>query len=221
MSPDEQIAATLRERLVERHIRARGISDERLLDVIRALPRERFIPGASLQDAYGDHPVSIGAGQTISQPYMVAWMTDALRLQPTDRVLEVGTGSGYQTAVLSALVSEVYTVEYLASLSEKAEALLSNMGCRNIRFRQGDGTLGWPEAAPFDAICVTAGAPAAPPSLLAQLAEGGRMVIPVGDRFVQQLLLITKQGGQVTEQSLGGCRFVPLLGAEGWSLDAM
>jgi protein-L-isoaspartate(D-aspartate) O-methyltransferase len=182
------------------------------------VPRERFVPEAARARAYGDHALSIGHGQTISQPYMVAVMTQALDLARGDRVLEVGTGSGYQAAVLAELAREVWSVERIPELADRATALLGELGYANVHVRAGDGTLGWPEQAPFDAIVVTAGAPASPRSLLSQLAPGGgRLVAPVGDRELQHLEIVERRGADyVTRRSIG-CRFVPLLGAEGWA----
>lgn len=193
-----------------------GIDDPAVLRALRAVPRHLFVPPHLLPHAYADTPLPIGEGQTVSQPYIVALSTQALELGPDDRVLEVGTGSGYQTAVLAELAKEVFTVERLAALSEEAQNRLASLGYRNVRFKVGDGTKGWPEEAPFEAILVTAGAPFLPPSLLAQLKEGGRMVIPVGDRTRQDLLLVRKVGGKVEERSLCPCTFVPLIGEEGW-----
>ena len=209
-------AATLREMHVSRCIRARGIGDPRVLQAMCTVPRERFVPGVPLETAYADCPLPINCGQTISQPYIVAWMTEALALRPEHRVLEVGTGSGYQAAVLASLVDAVFTVEYYAALSEQAEALLKDLGFTNVRFRVGDGSLGWEEEAPFDGICVTAAAPDVPPSLVRQLRDGGRLVIPTGGRFIQDLVVVEKRGDQAVQTTLGGCRFVPLRGKEGW-----
>jgi protein-L-isoaspartate(D-aspartate) O-methyltransferase len=205
-----------RARMVERQLRARGIRSQAVLEAMGQVPRERFVPPGRQHLAYRDQAVPHSRGQTVSQPYMVAVMTEALRLRPQDRVLEIGTGSGYQTAVLCQLASEVYTVERIAALAAEAREILLELGCANTRFLVGDGTLGWPEAAPFDAILVTAGAPAVPASLKAQLAEGGRLVVPVGDRFVQELMRVTRRGESFQEVELLSCRFVPLIGAEGW-----
>lgn len=201
---------------VRRYIRGRGLRDARVLRVMEKVPREVFIDDVSLETAYGDHPVPIGCGQTISQPYMVAWMTAVLGLGQSDRVLEIGTGSGYQTAVLASLVDEVYTVEYYAALSDRARLTLEALGFTNVHFKVGDGSVGWPRGAPYDAVCVTAGAPDVPPSLQQQLADGGRLVIPVGNRFIQELVLVTRNGDRFQRRELGGCRFVPLQGEEGW-----
>jgi protein-L-isoaspartate(D-aspartate) O-methyltransferase len=205
-----------RARMVERQLRARGIRSERVLEAMGRVPRERFVPQGQEHQAYRDQAVLHSHGQTVSQPYMVAIMTEALQLDPGDRVLEIGTGSGYQTAVLCHLASEVYTVERIPALAAEARETLLELGCAHTRFLVGDGTLGWPEAAPFDAILVTAGAPAVPASLKSQLAEGGRLVVPVGDLQLQDLVRITRKGDEFASEHLLACRFVPLLGAEGW-----
>jgi protein-L-isoaspartate(D-aspartate) O-methyltransferase len=203
--------------MVQDQLERRGVRDERVLDVMRTLPRHHFIPHDRLDLAYRDQAVPLEQGQTISQPYMVAAMTEALALQPQDRVLEIGTGSGYQTAIIAGLAAHVYTIERLASLTELAQYTLQDLEIENVDFRVGDGSLGWPEEAPFDGIMVTAGAPAPPESLKEQLSpEGGRLVIPVGDREIQTLYRYTRIGGEITAESYMGCRFVPLLGEEGW-----
>lgn len=205
--------------MVQRQLQARGVLDQRVLDSMLDLPREEFIPERLRDSAYADTALPLGeeSGATISQPYMVGAMTQALDLKPHDRVLEVGTGSGYQTAVLASLAGEVYTVERLGDLQEKAAGVLKAMGFENIHFRVGDGSEGWPEAAPFDAILVTAGAPLVPGSLRGQLnPNGGRMVIPVGPRTLQELRLVIRDGDRFTTSHLMNCRFVPLLGEEGW-----
>jgi len=202
--------------MVERQIRARGIRDPRLLAVFRSIPRHLFVPASEADQVYEDHPLAIGHGQTISQPYMVALMTDALALRGGERALEIGTGSGYQTAILARLVSEVYTIERVPELGAQARQTLGRLGFHNIHFRVGDGTLGWPEAAPFDCILVTAGAPRVPQSLTGQLADRGRLVMPVGGRGGQDLKRVTRRGSELREESLGGCTFVQLIGREGW-----
>jgi protein-L-isoaspartate(D-aspartate) O-methyltransferase len=202
--------------MVDEQIRARGIRDGRVLAAMVEVPRERFLPPEQGAQAFSDAAVAIGLGQTISQPYMVAAMTVQLELQQCRRVLEVGTGSGYQAAVLSRLVEEVYTVERIGRLQEQARALLEELGCHNIQYRVGDGSLGWPEAAPFDGIIVTAAPPAVPRPLLDQLAEGGRLVVPVGDRSEQVLTTIRKSAGRTVEMPGMPCRFVRLIGVEGW-----
>lgn len=206
--------------MVERQIRSRGIRSERVLEVIGAVPRHLFVPAPSVHLAYADEPLPIGAGQTISQPYIVAMMTDALSLGESDRVLEIGAGSGYQAAVLARLTREVIAVEADPSLAAQARARLARLGYANVRVEEGDGSLGWPATAPYDAILVAAAAPAVPPPLVDQLQEGGRLVIPVGPASSQELLLVEKRAGRVAERSLCACRFVPLRGRYGWRPDA-
>jgi protein-L-isoaspartate(D-aspartate) O-methyltransferase len=205
--------------MVQRQLRARGVLDERVLNAMLDLPREEFLPERLRAAAYEDTalPLNGGSGATVSQPYMVGAMTQALDLKPTDRVLEVGTGSGYQTAVLASLALEVYTVERVPELQAKASELLGHLGFGNVHYRVGDGSEGWPEHSPFDAILVTAGAPVVPGSLRGQLSPyGGRMVIPVGPRTLQELRLVIRDGDRFTSDHLMNCRFVPLLGEEGW-----
>jgi protein-L-isoaspartate(D-aspartate) O-methyltransferase len=194
-----------------------GIADARVLAALARVPRHRFVPEAALPFAYADGPLSIGHGQTISQPYMVAAMTEALSLAGGERVLEVGTGSGYQCAVLAELAGRVVTIERVPELSARAGAVLRDLGYDNVTLLVGDGTLGVPEAAPYDAIVVTAGAPAAPAPLLAQLAEGGRLVIPEGGHGIQTLTRYTREGGRTRSEALMQCMFVPLIGTHGWS----
>jgi protein-L-isoaspartate(D-aspartate) O-methyltransferase len=206
-----------RRRMVERDLRRRGIRDPRVLDAMAAVPRHRFVPQSEREHAYEDRALPLEVGQTISQPYIVAYMTEALRIHPGDRVLEVGTGSGYQTAVLARLAAEVFTVERIGDLMGAAREVLETLGVANVHYLVGDGTLGWEEHAPFDRILVTAGAPDVPGPLKEQLApEGGRMVIPVGDTDVQELVAVTRLGNEWTTEPLLGCRFVPLVGDEGW-----
>lgn len=216
----EQASADLtfmdRRRMVDQQIRARGIKDERVLRAMEDVPRERFLPPAQAQHAFEDAAITIGLGQTISQPYMVASMTAQLNPQPHHRVLEIGTGSGYQTAVLAGLAREVYTVERIAPLQDAARRVLESLGIANVRYRVGDGTEGWSQEAPFDGIMVTAGAPEVPRSLLDQLAEGGRLVIPVGGHDEQTLTTIVRRGGRTIEMPGFPCRFVKLIGREGW-----
>jgi protein-L-isoaspartate(D-aspartate) O-methyltransferase len=196
---------------VRKQLAERGIRDVRVLDAMRQVPRHEFIPETFLQDAYGDHPLPIGEGQTISQPYIVAAMLEHLGLQATDRVLEVGTGSGYVTALLSLLCADVYSVERHAQLAAMAESTLQRLEYRNVKIRVGDGREGWPEYAPFDAIVVSAATPEMPPMLFAQLREGGRMIVPVGPSSSQELQLIRKVNGLPEVKVLEGCRFVPLV----------
>ncbi len=200
-----------RELMVRDQIERRGIRDKRVLDAMRTVPRERFVDKNDLEYAFYDGPLSIGHGQTISQPYIVAYMTEALAIRSADRVLEIGTGSGYQTAVLAELAAEVYTIEIVEDLAAVAQALLSEMGYTNIHFRAGDGSLGWPEAAPFDAIIVTAAPDDVPKRLVSQLADGGRMIIPVGSGE-QYLELVTRRGDKVDRRELLCVRFVPMTG---------
>lgn len=206
-----------REGMVEKQLRARGIRSPEVLRVMGEVPREHFLPPDRREQAYQDRALPISRGQTISQPYMVAVMTEALRLTGTERVLEIGTGSGYQTAVLAHLAREVFTVERLPELGKEARWTLEELGVANVSFRVGDGTRGWPEMGPFDAILVTAGAPRVPEPLKEQLSpREGTLVIPVGDRRVQDLVRITRKGTAFTEDALLSCRFVPLVGTEGW-----
>ncbi len=208
----------LRRAHVNKYLRARGIRDERVLAVMENVPRECFVPEHPLPAVYADGPLPLAEGQTISQPFIVALMTEAMRLQPHARVLEVGTGSGYQTAVLSRLVQTVYTIERLPALSTRARQVLTALGWETgVHFKVGDGSLGWPEEAPFDAVCVTAAAPEIPEPLVEQLARGGRLVVPVGDLAQQDLKVMERnEDDGYSESSLGGCRFVPLWGGAGW-----
>jgi len=215
-SVDPEHLAAQRARMVERQLRERGIRDERVLAAMGKVPRENFVAPEFAREAYADGPLPIGAGQTVSQPYMVAAMVEALDVQLTDRVLEVGTGTGYEAAVLGELAAEVWTIERHAELADKARAILAELGYRNVHVICGDGSLGLPEHAPFDKILVAAGAPHAPPSLIAQLAEGGRLAVPVGNRVEQQLQVVRKIGGEIMTTSHVLCCFVPLVGAEGW-----
>jgi protein-L-isoaspartate(D-aspartate) O-methyltransferase len=205
-----------RKKMVDIQLAARGISDKRVLEAFGKVPRERFVRAGDYAQAYGDHPLGIGSGQTISQPYMVALMTQCLGLHGDENVLEIGTGSGYQTAILAELASKIYTVERIPELSERAQEILGELGYSNIRFRVSDGTIGWPEEAPYDAVIVTAGAPSVPESLKEQLIAGGRMSIPVGDSFGQDLLLVRKKDGRMYEEEICKCTFVKLIGEEGW-----
>ena len=206
------------EYLLERELRPSGITDERVLSAMRKVRREKFIPDSLRDRAYGNYPLPIGENQTISQPYIVALMTQALSIKSSDKVLEIGTGSGYQAAILAELASIVYTIERLETLSNRARTNLYSQGYNNIYLIVGDGTKGLPEYAPYDKIMVTAASPHVPEALIAQLANGGKMVIPVGNRFVQDLQLVEKaQNGRIYKSSLGGCRFVPLIGEEGWN----
>jgi protein-L-isoaspartate(D-aspartate) O-methyltransferase len=202
--------AAQRQRMVERQLKDRGIKDERVLAAMGKVPREEFVPPESRDTSYEDGPLSIGYHQTISQPYIVAFMTEQLRLQPSDRVLEIGTGSGYQAAILAELVSEIYSVEIVEPLARAAEATLQRLGYKNVHVKIGDGYKGWPAAAPFDAIIVTCAPDKVPQPLIDQLKDGGRMVIPVGERFAQQLYLLEKKNGQLKESVTLPVRFVPM-----------
>lgn len=202
--------------MVENQLRARGIDDGRVLAQMGAVPRHCFVPKALESQAYDDHPLAIGNGQTISQPYMVACMTALLQLGADDVVLEIGTGSGYQTAVLAGLCRAVYTVERDANLHERARACLQQLRYENVRCVVGDGSLGHPEGAPYDAILVTAGSPRIPKALKEQLAEGGRILCPVGNRNQQQLLRLVRRGSEFESTSHTNCIFVPLVGTDGW-----
>ena len=210
--------STARKLMVDRHIRARGVRDPRVLDALGSVPREAFVPSDLVEHAYEDRPLLIEAGQTISQPYIVAVMTEALALKPTDKVLEIGTGSGYAAAVLARVVDHVNTIERHAELAEIASERLARLGFANVDVRCGDGTLGWPEEAPFDAIVIAAGGPDVPRTLLDQLAIGGRLVMPVGTASAQELVRVTRASTtEFRREDLGAVQFVPLIGAEGWA----
>jgi protein-L-isoaspartate(D-aspartate) O-methyltransferase len=214
MNVDEyQIA---RKRMVEQQIAARGVLDQRLLAVMGSLPRHLFVPVDDLAWAYADGPLPIGHGQTISQPYIVALMTELLHVEPTDRVLEVGTGSGYQAAVLGQLAAEVYTVEVIPELAAQAAKVLTDLGYANVHVHAGDGSLGWSEAAPYAGILVAAAAPSAPQPLLDQLVDGGRLVIPVGGRGFQHLEVWNRTGNKFKRRDNLAVAFVPLRGEFGW-----
>jgi protein-L-isoaspartate(D-aspartate) O-methyltransferase len=201
---------TQRQRMVERQLKSRGIKDQRVLAAMGKVPREEFVPPESRDASYEDGPLPIGYDQTISQPYIVAFMTEQLRLQPGDRVLEIGTGSGYQAAILAELVSEIYSVEIVEPLARAAEATLQRLGYKNVHVKVGDGYKGWPGAAPFDAIIVTCAPDKIPQPLIDQLKDGGRMVIPVGEPFAQQLYLLERKNGQLKESVTLPVRFVPM-----------
>jgi protein-L-isoaspartate(D-aspartate) O-methyltransferase len=209
-----------RREMVARQIEKRGIRSPRVLEAMETVPRHLFVPAEGIAAAYADEPLPIGAGQTISQPFMVAAMAEAVLLDPKDRVLEVGAGSGYQAAVLSRLAASVIAVETQPTLAASARERLAALGYANVRIELGDGSLGWPSGAPYEAILVTAAAPAVPAPLIEQLAEGGRLVIPVGSPEQQELFRIVKRNGRTTEESLYACRFVPLRGRYGWRNDA-
>ncbi len=201
-----------RKRMVQRHLAERGIKDERVLEAFRTVPRHRFLPPETRRLAYDDESIPIGEGQTITPPYDVAFMTEALKPKATDKIYEVGTGSGYQAAILSQLVKDVYSVEIHKALSERATKLLQDLKYTNVHTRHGDGYAGWPEAAPFDAIIVTCAPQDIPAPLVAQLKEGGRMVIPLGDRFNQTVYLMVKKNGKLERTDLRPTLFVPMTG---------
>lgn len=206
-----------RNNMIREQIAARGITDPRILQAFSEVPRHRFVDDYLKYKAYEDYPLTIGLGQTISQPYMVALMTAALNPQPDQRILEIGTGSGYQAAILSRLCQEVYTIERHNALVAKARKIHDQLGYFNIHIRIGDGSKGLPQYAPFDGILVTAGAPAVPDSLLTQLKPGGMLIIPVGSEDAQELARITRTTTGFKEENLGACRFVKLIGQEGWN----
>ena len=205
-----------RERMIEEQLVARGITDQRVLEAMRTVPRHLFVEDAIRAQAYGDFPLPIGSGQTISQPYVVALMTLALRLTGSEKVLEIGTGSGYHAAVLSRLCQRVYTVERIDGLVSRARKVFDRLRYHNIVSRIDDGTVGWPSEAPFDAIVVTAGGPRVPEPLIAQLADPGRLIMPVGGQDVQELQLVEKHEGSVRVTTIEQVRFVDLIGAYGW-----
>jgi len=214
--PEQDPFEALRRRMVEEQLAGQGIRDRRVLDAFRKGPRHVFVPESEAAQAYENHPVPIGQGQTISQPYMVAVMTQSLTLQGGERILEIGSGSGYQTAILKAMGGDVYTVERLPELSERARRNVEHAGYFDVQYRTGDGTRGWPEEAPFDRVIVTAGAPSLPLSLVEQLRDGGSMVIPVGGEEEQELLLVRREQGRVSRERICACVFVKLWGEEGW-----
>jgi protein-L-isoaspartate(D-aspartate) O-methyltransferase len=204
--------AAQRERMVKEQIVNRGVTEERVLAALRKVPREQFVPENFRDESYTDGPVPIGYDQTISQPYIVAFMTEQLHPQPTDRVLEIGTGSGYQAAILAELVAEVYSIEIVEPLAKAAEGTLQRLGYKNVRVKVGDGYKGWPDHAPFDAIIVTCAPDHVPQPLVDQLKEGGRMIIPVGPRLAQELYLLQKKNGQLRQGAVLEVRFVPMAG---------
>jgi protein-L-isoaspartate(D-aspartate) O-methyltransferase len=207
---------TKRKQMVEEQLKGRDIVDARVLKAMLEVPRHEFVPPEFREISYGDFPIPISPEQTISQPYIVALMTQELQLKPDDKVLEIGAGSGYQAAILSRLVKKVYTIERVPQLAGHAEQVLKKLCYLNVDLSVGDGTLGLAKHAPYDAIIVTAAAKKVPAALKEQLKEGGRMIIPVGDRFEQVLVLITKQKGELIEIKICGCTFVPLIGKDGW-----
>jgi protein-L-isoaspartate(D-aspartate) O-methyltransferase len=213
---DEGRYARERARMVDEQLAGRGVIDPRVQAAMRRVPRHRFVQEALRARAYGDHPLPIGEDQTISQPFIVGLMTSLLELTGREKVLEVGTGSGYQTAVLAAVARRVCSIERLPRLAERARALLESLGHDNVWIRVGNGALGWPDQAPFDRIIVTAGGPAIPPPLVQQLAEGGRMVLPVGSPDNQTLTVVDNVGGEIRERAHGECKFVKLVGKYAW-----
>jgi protein-L-isoaspartate(D-aspartate) O-methyltransferase len=213
------VFASARREMVERQIRKRGVSSPRVLEAMLSVPRHEFVPAEFQHDAYADKPLPIGEKQTISQPYMVAAMAEALGLTGAERVLEIGAGSGYQAAVLSLLAREVISVESQTSLALAAQERLTDLGYTNVHVHNGDGSSGFPDGAPYDAILVTAAAPEIPGPLVDQLREGGRLVIPVGGQGSQQLMQARKENGELKTRALFDCQFVPLLGRYGWSRD--
>jgi protein-L-isoaspartate(D-aspartate) O-methyltransferase len=214
---DAPVLKDERDRMVSTQIEARGITDPLVLQAMRDVPRERFVPASMVDLAYDDCPLAIGQGQTISQPYIVAAMTAAAGLKPGARVLEIGTGSGYGAAILSRIAAEVYTVERVGVLATQSRERLAELGYASVHVREGDGSLGWPEHAPYDAILVTASGPRAPKALLQQLAVGGRLVMPVGAARAQRLVRVTRTEAHEYEyEDLENVAFVPLIGAEGW-----
>lgn len=218
MTHDDEVGPYPQERqlMVEMQLRRRGINDQRVLDAMLCIPRHLFVPQDYRKQAYEDHPIPIGEGQTISQPFIVAVSLQALALKGSEKVLEVGTGSGYQTALLARLAAWVYSIDRHASLAREAEVTLATLGLSNVQTAIGDGSQGWPEYAPFDAMLVSAAAPDVPRSLLEQLSNAGRMVIPVGPPHAQELQLVQRRNGQLQTETIEGCRFVPLVGAEGY-----
>jgi len=206
-----------RQVMVEQYLKGRGIHDQRVLEAMVRIPREVFVPAKYADQSYADNPLPIGVGQTISQPYIVALMTQCLALSGNEEVLEIGTGSGYQTAILATLAKKVSTIERLNELSESAQAVLANLGFENIEYYIGDGSCGWPEDKKFDRIIVTAGMPQIPDPLANQLKEGGLLVTPVGGQWVQDLIVAEKKDGRLEQQTICGCRFVKLIGKHGYS----
>lgn len=214
--------AKQRKKMVDAQIRSRGVTDERVLRAMEKIPRHLFVDAGLVDQAYNDNPLPIGEKQTISQPYIVAIMTEALEIKGREKVLELGTGSGYQAAILAELADRVFTIERIASLAQRARKLLESLNYYNVVIRVGDGTYGWREEAPFDAILVAAGSPSIPRTLVEQLAVGGRLVIPVGGRISQSLIKLTRLSADpddVKKEDLGGCRFVSLIGEHGWKME--
>lgn len=216
LTPQQQDHQISRKRMVSEQLIPAGVTDPRVLTAMAKIPRHLFVPEGMLSQAYSDHPLHIGEGQTISQPAIVGLMTQALELKGHEKVLDVGTGSGYQLAVLCELAKEVYSIERIAKLSNRARRILYDIAYVNFKLRIGDGSLGWPEEAPFDAILVAAGSPEIPPVYLSQLKEGGRLLIPVGGSESQDLVLATRHGNSFEKKIITPCRFVKLIGKQGW-----
>lgn len=212
-----QAYAGQRRKMVEEQLSGRGIKDLSVMEVLSRVPRHLFVDSSLQHRAYGDCPLPIGENQTISQPYIVALMTEALQLKENDRVLEIGTGSGYQTAILAELVSQVFTIERVKSLVQRTKELLEGLKYKNIVFKTFDGTYGWRDQSPFDAILVSAATPSIPVALIEQLSDKGRLVAPVGGKESQDLVVLNKNGDRVMERKIGGCKFVPLIGKFAWS----
>ena len=215
--PDIQAYAGQRRKMVEEQILGRGIKDLSVMEVLSRVPRHLFVNSSLQHRAYGDCPLPIGENQTISQPYIVALMTQALDLKGEERVLEIGTGSGYQTAILAELAAQIFTIERVKPLVKKTKELLEGLKYKNIVFKTFDGTYGWRDQSPFDAILISAATPSIPKSLIEQLADKGRLVAPVGERESQDLIVLNKNGNRVVERKIGSCKFVPLIGKFAWS----
>ena len=215
-SRKKDLYARARKTMLESHLLPRGIKQKEVIDAMLTVPRHLFVDEGFRQQVYGDSPLPIGGGQTISQPYIVAYMTEQLDLTGNEKILEIGTGSGYQAAILSHLATRIFSVERVSDLAAKTRKLLDSLHYTNVVIKIGDGTQGWPEHAPYDAIIVTAASPDIPPALIEQLADGGRLIIPVGTEHSQELTKITKQRGRIIKEALGGCRFVKLIGKNGW-----
>jgi len=216
MNVSEEKLRELRRRMIDLDLRSRGINDPRVLEALEKVPRELFVPPRHRHEAYEDHPLPIGHGQTISQPYVVALMVQQLGPQPQHRVLDVGAGSGYQTAILARLCREVYAIERIAELADRAREALAAVGITNVTVRVGDGSVGWAEHAPFDRIICGAGAPEVPKAWIEQLADGGRIVAPIGDSLSQTLVVVDKHGRDICRRTLCDVRFVPLIGKQAW-----
>jgi len=215
-SRKKDLFARARKTMVETQLLPRGIRQKEVIDAMLDVPRHLFVEEGLRKQAYSDFPLSIGGGQTISQPYIVAYMTEQLELAGNEKILEIGTGSGYQAAVLSHLATRIFSVERVSDLAARTRKLLDGLHYTNVLIRVGDGTQGWAEHAPYDAIIVTAATPEIPPALIGQLAEGGRLIAPVGGEYTQELTKITKKRDRIIKESLGGCRFVKLIGKNGW-----